>query len=540
MRIAQPISPALTEKLASYLLPAIILLTLAVFSPVIGNDFVNYDDPPFVLVNPNIQHGLTLEAIRWAFTTGLEANWIPLSWLSHMLDVQLFGLNPAGHHGVSLLLHTASTALLFLFLRRTTGAPWRSALVALFFALHPLHVESVAWVAERKDVLSAFFWMATLYAYARYAEQPGPGRYLLALLLFTLGLLAKPMVVTLPLILLLLDHWPLQRLSGTSLWRLLAEKVPLFCLAGASSLITYLIHRAESSIAQDYTLPARIARVAVAYCAYLAKTFWPTKLAVIYPFEKYPPTPLAVGGALLLLLTITLLTIRFLRRAPYLLTGWCWYLVVLVPVIGFVQIGQHSIADRYTYLSLIGVFIMLVWSAPTLLPASLRSRPMLAPVAVALLAILSLLTVRQLRYWRNSTTLFTHAVAVTRGNWIAHNNLGQVLLEEGRLPEAITHFKASIDAKPSYEVAFLNLGIAYRRSGDYTQALDTFRQVLHFNAQNPAAHLELGLLYLEMGNLVMARIEHQVLTEYGSEYAENLGQELARAQSPSVTDPTRR
>ena len=364
------------EKLERYLLPAIVILTLAVFYPVAWHDFINYDDDIFVYANPNIASGLTLASIQWAFTTAYEVNWMPLTWMSHMLDIQLFGLNAGSHHLVNLLFHAASSGLLYVFLRRGTGAPWRSAVVATLFALHPLHVESVAWVAERKDVLSAFFGMLTLLAYARYTEKQGVGSYLVTLLLFLLGLLSKPMLVSLPLVLLLLDYWPFGRMSisagggatqRSSALRLFVEKVPFLALSACSSVITYMVQQSEGELSQGYTLLSRAGKACVAYVTYLYKMAWPVDLAVLYPFPKYPPSSAKILTCALFLLVISAAVLCMRKRCPYLVTGWAWYIVTLLPVIGLIQIGQHSIADRYTYVPLIGIFIMAAWGVPQLM-----------------------------------------------------------------------------------------------------------------------------------------------------------------------------
>jgi len=509
------------KKYEAYILPAVTLLTLAVFSQVLWHDFIDFDDPAFVTLNHNIRAGLTAEGVRWAFSSGYMANWMPITWLSHMLDVQLFGLDPAGHHFVNVLIHAASSGLLFMFLRRTTGAPWQSAAVALLFALHPLRVESVAWVAERKDVLSAFFGMVTLYAYARYAEMPGPGRYLVTLASFALGLMAKPMLVTLPVVLLLMDWWPLRRFpeKQNSTIRLIIEKIPFLLLSTCSSIITYMVHQSFGEVFQGYTLWAKIARACVSYVVYLLKMIWPTKLAVIYPFSLYPPSALKVVISACFLLLITVGVIWLRRRSPYLIAGWLWFVVTLLPVIGLVHIGQHSVADRYTYIPLIGVFLMIAWGIPQLTDKLRLQGYAIGILAITILVAMIIGTSLQLRHWKNSYTIFSHAIAVTEGNWVAHNNLGLYVMDKGKIDQAITHFKLSIKAKPSYVPAHINLGVALYRQGDMSGALSSINTALVIEPGNESAHLGLGLLYADQGDMERALIEYRKLEATGSPLA---------------------
>jgi len=522
-----------------WLLPAILLITLAVFSPVVWHDFINLDDDVFVYANPNMKYGLTLESIRWAFTTPHEVNWIPLTWISHLLDVTLFGMNAGAHHAVNLLLHAANSGLLFLFLKRATGAPWRGAAAAFLFALHPLHVESVAWVAERKDVLSAFFGMLTLYAYTRYAEKPDVPRYLLTLILFLLGLLSKPMLVTLPVVLLLLDWWPLGRLHGaaaealsatrTNGFRLLIEKIPFFILSFCSSVITYMVQQAEGELAQGYTLLSRTGKACIAYVTYLQKMVWPAKLALLYPFSKYPPTSTQIVFSFLLLLLLTAVVIWLWRRAPYLVTGWGWYLITLLPVIGLIQIGQHSVADRYTYIPLIGIFVMVVWGLPQLMEGWKCRNSALSCLAGLCLVVMILLTSLQLRHWESAFTILTHTIAVTESNWVAQNNLGLIYLGNGRVNEAVFHFKESIKAKPSYILAHLNLGVAYMEANELDLALESFRWALQFDPLNPSAHYSRGRIFVAQGDKRRALEEYQTLQQVGSSFAPML---LEMIQAP--------
>lgn len=527
----------LSEK---WLLPAILLVTLTVFIPLLWCDFINFDDPPLVTQNPYIHSGLTLDGIRWAFSTGYVANWIPLSWISHMLDVQLFGMNPAGHHLINVLFHVASTAFLFLFLNRVTRSPWQSAAATLLFALHPLHVESVAWVAERKDVLSAFFWMLTMYAYCRYVERPCIARYIAVMVYFTLGLLAKPMLVTLPIILLLLDWWPLGRFTSqektahTTFLRLCAEKIPFLILSAGSSIITYLVQAAAGTVSQGYTAMARAGRVCVSYMTYLYMTIWPIDLAVIYPFSRYPPSNIIVIFSILTLLLITTLVILLRKQYPFLITGWGWYLVSLLPVIGLIQIGQHSVADRYTYIPLIGVFMIVACGVPLLAEKLLLPRNGLAIISVAVVVAMIVLTSKQITYWKNSLTLFEHAISVTKENWVAHNNLGLEYQAQGDIDRAVSHFKESIKAKPSHALAYLNLGVVHRLRNESTQALEAFKWAVMFEPGNQEARLGLALVYLDLGKWEMAMPEYEKLRAAESSYASELLREInARRDSVS-------
>jgi tetratricopeptide (TPR) repeat protein len=519
------------------IIAGLIVLTCSVYVQVAWHDFINYDDPFIVTMNKNISDGLTLEGIRWAFTTPCEGNWIPLSWISHMLDIQLFGLNPAGHHSVNVLLHVASTVLLFQFFTMTTGEKWKSALVALFFALHPLHVESVAWVAERKDVLSAFFWMLTLCLYARYVRVPGVYRYTLCLVSFLLGLLAKPMLVTLPLILLLLDVWPLGRLEQAEstaararLLRLLAEKIPFVLLTVVVSIITYLTQKAGGTISENYTLMSRTGKAVTYYVAYLAKTVWPTELSVFYPRSLYPSSAIEISGALLLLVVMTLISLLLYRCHPYLLIGWLWYVITLLPVIGLVQIGMHSIADRYTYIPLIGVFVAVVWGIQGLTGNWHMKEQVLCALAGALVVSMMVLTSFQLGHWKNSITLFSHAIEVTDGNYLAYNNLGNALLEAGRVREATQYLQLAIKERPADTFAWLNLGNAYRQINEHENALDAYLRVLQFEPRSEKGHYELGVEYLVIGRQNLANEEYTFLRQAGSNLAPKLLAKIIRSQ----------
>jgi tetratricopeptide (TPR) repeat protein len=454
---------------------------LGLYWPVIHDGFVSLDDHQYITDNAMVRAGLTWPGVIWAFTNTEAANWHPVTWLSHMVDCQFFGLHPGAHHLVNVGFHIANTLLLFTFLCRTTGALWRSAFVAALFAWHPLRVESVAWAAERKDVLCAFFWLLTLLAYARYAARikdklSGAWKhYTLALVFFALALLSKPMAVTLPFVLILLDVWPLNRLPlpplKASLKPLLLEKLPFLALSLAASAITYFAQKNGGAIwVQSSSQPsAHVTNLFVAYASYLEKIFWPTNLAVIYPFRDRWPTAVA-AGAFLIIMAISLVTVWRFRPQPYLFAGWFWFLGTLVPVIGVVQFGAQFIADRYTYLPAIGLMAGLVWAAVDAIkwPAGQK---LLTVAVAAVLAACCLATTRQLNYWRDSETLFRHTLAVTEGNYTAANFLGLVLAAEGRKSEATPYYEESVRIAPRYPEAQFNLGMALLDGGDASAAV---------------------------------------------------------------------
>jgi hypothetical protein len=418
--------------------------------------FISFDNSNVFIIN-NVQAGVTPESITWAFTATRASNWHPLTWLSHILDFQLFGLNAGWHHLINVLFHIANTLLLFFVLRGMTGALWRSGFVAALFALHPLHVESVAWVSERKDVLSTFFWILTMWGYAGYVRRPGIKRYLLVLLLFALGLMAKPMLVTLPFVLLLLDYWPLGRLQpGSSLngsrseqrslgLKLILEKIPLFFLSAGSSVATFMVQKSGGAVASLDSMPlsARVANALVSYVSYLGKMFWPYHLAVPYPLRAELPG-WHVAGSSALLLAITLLALRAVRRRPYLAVGWLWYLGTLVPVIGLVHIGSQAMADRYTYVPLVGIFVVIAWGISEL-AAGWRYRKIgLTALGSVVLAILMVTSWHQVGYWKSSVTLLERSISVNPNNPVASMNLGHALIAGGKLEQGIDQFSEAL------------------------------------------------------------------------------------------------
>ena len=495
----------------------LVVATFAVYWQVLDNGFVVYDDDYYVTENIHVHKGVTFDSLTWAFTSSHASNWHPLTWISHMIDCQFYGLNPRGHHLTSLLFHVANTLLLLLILVRMTGALWQSSFVAALFALHPLHVESVAWVAERKDVLSTFFMMLTLWAYILYVKKGNIRRYLLVVLFFVLGLMSKPMLVTLPFILLMLDFWPLGRLchihetrnvitgqhtdERLGILRLLWEKVPFFALAVASSVVTFIVQERSGAVKllETYSIQTRIINAFVAYIEYIVNMIWPVELAVLYP---HPGNSLLLWKGVvagLALVLITILVIRKARKIPYLAVGWLWYVVTLIPVIGIVQVGAQAMADRYTYITLIGLFIIIAWGANDLLSKWPHRKISLGTLAAIILPVLIVLTWKQVQYWENSITLFKHTVKHTSNNVVIYNNLGIAYKDSGKYKEAIEAYKQAIRINPDYAMAYSNLGVAYNDSGKYKEAIKVCKKSIRINPDSAEAHFNLGVAYGELG-----------------------------------------
>lgn len=507
-----------------FIMLGLVLLTAAIYSGVIQHEFITFDDPDYVTQNPHVQNGLSWQGVGWAFTTGHASNWHPLTWLSHMLDWELFGDWAGGHHLTSLLLHLINTGLLFAALHRMTGSTWRSAAVAALFAWHPLHIESVAWVAERKDVLCAFFWMLGLLAYTSYARQPTWRRYVITLVCFAAGLLSKPMMVTFPCVLLLLDLWPLNRfrlihsppaeaekLNPAPSWpRLLLEKLPFFLLTVGASLVTFRVQRGTGAVISLDLLPLtqRLQNAVVALAGYLRKTIWPHDLAVFYPHAHSFSVGL-VAGALILLAAITVVAAMFWRRQAYLLVGWLWFLGTLFPVIGIVQVGAQGMADRYTYIPLIGVFIALVWGATSLVSRWPTVRMPLQSAAAVALAGCLVVTVLQVRTWQNSYRLFSHALSVTPDNFLSRDNLGTALDKLGRSEEAVENFKRSAQLEPRAPYSFNNLGWHYERAGDLAKAMEYYQTTLRIQPNFFLGHYNVARLLTTQGRLEEATQHYQ-------------------------------
>ena len=495
----------------------LVAVTLAVYAQVMSHQFIILDDRRYIRENPIVRQGLTLTGIAWAFTTSYAANWHPLTWLSHMLDCQIFGLNAGGHLIVNALIHACNTLLLFLFLRRTTGAKWQSAIVAALFALHPLHVESVAWAAERKDTLSTFFGLLTLLAYARYIETPSWKRYALVAVALALGLMAKPMLVTWPFVLLLLDYWPLRRYqwrrgTGTAgffraLVPLVREKLPLFCLAAASMVITFVAQSHGGAVRTFVQVPTsvRLANAIVSYAKYLFQTLWPSHLAVYYPFSRTGVPAWELLCAIVLLTAVTVFVFRQARERPYLLGGWLWFVGTLVPVIGLVTVGGAAMADRYHYVPSIGLFVASVFGLSDLAAAFRINRAAVGAITIAALSILTCLTAVQIGRWRNSATLFKYTESLVPDNRMIENNLGTILGDNGKYDEAAAHFEKALRTEPDFLEVISdadirgNLGLLFAHEGKATEAVEQLNEALRLNPNSAEAHTTLGVVLLRSG-----------------------------------------
>ena len=563
--------------------------TLAVYWPVGRFAFIKFDDGGYVYENPHVRRGLTWAGAEWAFTTGAQANWHPLTWLSHMADWQLFGSWAGGHHLVNVGFHAASGILLFLILARMTKRRWPSAVAAALFLLHPLHVESVAWVAERKDVLSTLFWMLTMGAYVLYVERPSIGRYVAVFVFLALGLMAKPMLVTLPFVLLLLDYWPLGRLGGAAEtgkatsgfpWRragrLVLEKAPLLAIAAALSVVTYVVQQRGGSMAmaEHLSFGDRLANALVAYVAYLWNMMWPSGLAVFYPYVFPIPTWQAECAAAALAI-VTVLVLWQRRRRPYLAVGWFWYVGTLVPVIGLVQVGDQAMSDRYTYIPLVGIFLAITWVvADGLAKWGRRVQRLTAAVAgVVVLAACAAVSADQVRYWSDSITLFRHTLDVTANNETAHyylgtslamrsrtdeairefraalslqprdveahNNLAMALALQGRTEDAIREFRTALSLQPDMPEAHINLGLALAGLGQQDEAIYHYREALRFRPDSTEAHLDLGVVLAARGQKENAIREYREVLRFRPDSAEalnNLAWILATCPDPKVRD----
>jgi tetratricopeptide (TPR) repeat protein len=525
----------------------LIFAVILVFGQTASHDFVNLDDAAYVYENWHVNRGLTGEGIAWAITARRASNWHPLTWLSHMLDCQFYALKPGGHHLTNVFLHAAAAVLLFLAFWRMTEALWPSAWVAAVFAIHPLRVESVAWVAERKDVLSGLFFTLTLWLYARYVERPSSwGRYLFMLVSFALGLTAKPMLVTLPFVLLLLDYWPLARLSphragnqedeaspprpDRLIVRLVVEKIPLFVLAAASCVVTFAAQRNAMPSLEQMPFAVRAANAAVNYVAYLGKMLYPAGLAILYPVSKEPPPTLEVISAVSLLLAISVAAFVARRKCPYLLFGWLWYLGTLVPVIGLVQVGNQAMADRYTYLTQIGLCTALAWGAARLAGSWPYRRWPFATVAAFVVAGLMVSAWQQAWHWRNSLMLWSHTLAGISPNPLAHNALGDVLADHGQVDAAIAQYEKALEISPDFARAHNNLGSALASRGQVDAAIVQYEKALEIKPDLAQAHNNLGNALASRGQVDAAIARYEKALEISPDYAQahnNLGYVLA-------------
>ncbi|MHC4159582.1 MAG: tetratricopeptide repeat protein [Planctomycetota bacterium] len=563
------------------------LTTLAVYLPVRNLDFIDFDDYLYVTDNSDVQAGLTRQGIKWAFKTTQAYNWHPLTWISHMLDCRLYGLNPAGHHFTNVLFHIINTLFLFMLLRLLTGSLWRSAFVAALFALHPLHVESVVWVSERKDVLSTFFWMLTIWFYIRYVRRPCFTTYLLVILALALGLMAKQMLVTLPLVLLLLDYWPLQRFTwpgqnqntcecsfgAASLTRCFLEKLPLLALSAVASVIVFLVQSEAGLVKDTLEIPViyRLGNTLVAYAGYIIKMFWPVNLGILYPHPRANLSLWQVIVAGCFLLAVSIEVIWSCRTRKWLIVGWLWYLGTLVPVIGIVQVGVQAMADRYTYIPLIGLFIIIAWGAVDIVGKLRCAKIVLTTVAVIVLSGSMVLTSLQLPHWKNTVTLYKHTAAVIPNNdllsynlgWAlmyrgkydeaiepfaetlritpdfagAHNNLGYVLAQQGKIDEAITHYELELQIKPDNFRAHVNLGEALAQQGKLNKAIEHFSEALRIEPYFSNAHNDLGKAFLQQDKADEAIIHFVEALRIRPDFAEahcNLAAALTRQGKPEI------
>jgi hypothetical protein len=527
-------------------------VTLALYSPVLTHSFVTYDDPEYVTGNQHVQSGLSWQTIAWALTSTDQANWHPLTWFSHALDCELYGLNPAGHHLTSVLIHTANVLLLFLLLQWATGATGASAVVAALFALHPFNVESVAWVAERKNVLSTFFFLLTLGAYGRYARHPGLRTYAAVAALFALGLAAKPMVITLPCILLLLDYWPLARIQGWAKpspafptaqapWpRLVLEKLPLLVLSAVSALVTVSAQRSGNAFESLGGIPfyVRVENAIYSYAKYVVKVFWPVNMALFYPHPLNKLTFFEVGLSAAFLAGMSVLVWQSRERHPYAITGWLWFLGTLVPAIGLVQVGPQGMADRYAYIPTIGIFVLLVWGFNDWASSRPRISRNRKPIAFAVLTMLAVLTLRQIGYWRSNKELWTHTLQITEDNFIANDMLGSLLLKEGRL-EGLQYFEAAARIAPRDPASHRAVGAAMQDRGDLQGAIREYQIVLR--AKDPRVraytYANLGVIYRQLGNDAAARLSSEQALRADPEEVSEMIQQLSGVVQARPTAP---
>jgi len=529
------------------------LLSACTFVPVLKNGFINFDDPIYVTENVHVNQGLSCASFKWAFHGTDGGIWLPLTWISHMLDCQIYGLKPWGHHLTNVLIHAMSTALVFVWLFRVTGAKWRSFMVAALFGLHPLRVESVAWVAERKDVLSVMFWFLTLLAYTEYVKKSPTKHsiakrfYALTFLFFIFGLMAKPMLVTLPFVLLLLDYWPLSRIQERkSVRKLIIEKWPFFVLSILASILAFFVQKSGVVLLGQLSFFDRIKNVIVSYVQYIGKTFWPENLCVYYPYPDYFSFG-TVFASVVLLVIISAVFIWQWRRHPYLLVGWLWFLGTFMPVIGLVQVGKQAVADRYTYIPQVGLLLCLVWGAHALTKTWKRQSLILSATAIAIIIACMMLTCRQIGYWRDSETLFGHAIAVTKNNAVAHislgnafiqsgriddaivqyqeaseinpnsaeaqNNLGNAFLQKGKVDEAVIHYQKALEVAPGYAQAHDDLGDVFLHKGNESAAIQQFQMALEIDPKDARSHIDLGIALYQSGRMDEAIVQYQMALE---------------------------
>ena len=516
------------------------VVTLAIYAQVAGHQFITLDDDVYIKDNPMVNRGVTLSRITWAFTTFHQANWHPLTWISHMIDSQVFGMNAGGHLLVNALIHVANTSLLFWFLLRTTHARWPSALVAALFALHPLHVESVAWAAERKDTLATFFGLLSLLAYARYAEAPSRKWYAWTAIALLLGLMAKPVLVTWPFVMLLLDYWPFRRFQASeerdrwSAFRgIVLEKIPLFAIAAASCVITFIAQARGGTVRTfaDAPVTLRLSNALVSYAKYLLLTFWPNDLAVYYPFAPAGIPLWQIIGAALLLIGITAFCISQRKIRPYLIVGWLWFVGTLIPVIGLVQVGGQTMADRYFYIPSIGLFIAIVFGVANIAQTGRVAWAFSVATIAVVLLVLATLTNAQIHRWRDSSTLFQHTLAVTPPNFPMEYNLAHVLGGQGKYDEAAAHFQNALQIKPDFFDGLLNMGVTRAQQGQIGEAIEYYQRAIAVQPDSAKAHAELGVALARQNRMEAALDELNKASDLAPNDADvhtNLGLVLAR------------
>ena len=506
------------------------IAVLVVYGQVIGHEFLLYDDKQYVYQNPMVQGGISLQGIYWAFSTFYASNWHPVTWLSHMLDQQIFGSNAGAQHLVNVLFHALNSILLFTVLRKMTGSTWRSFAVGVLFAIHPIHVESVAWLAERKDVLSLFFGLLTVWSYIRFTEKPALTTYVPVVVFFALGLMTKPILVTLPFILLLLDFWPLNRhlksISAsdvarpveTTRWKeLLLEKTPLLILSLVSCIVTiYAQSRWGSVVSLESHGPVmRIANAFSSYLVYLQKLFWPVDLAVIYPYPEFVGYGL-VGTAVLVLTAITFVVCRKASSYPYVFVGWFWFLGSMIPMIGIIQVGYQSMADRYAYLPFIGLYILLAWLFADLFK---QNRKMLIALCLVWTVLLMSLSFQQVGYWRDNSSLFEHAIKVTDRNYVAYQHLAQVRLDEGKLDVALDYISEALSINPYDPKSHATMGNIYAKRGEWLRAIGSFEYALKLNPKISEVYNNLGVVYYRLGDLAKSIRSYQMALELNPDYS---------------------
>lgn len=520
---------------------ALLIITISVYLPLGNCQFLNFDDPVYVTENRHIISGISMKNVMWAFTSFEAGNWHPVTWLSHMTDVRIYGMAPRGHHLSSLGIHALATLLLFMLLYRMTSAPWQSSFVAALFALHPVHVESVAWVAERKDVLSAFFGFLTLFIYVKFTENRKTTLYLSALLAFIAGLMAKPMLVTLPAVMLLLDYWPLCRSRQTmspmkELFLLIKEKTPFILCSLCSGIITIYAQKSGGAVAALSAIPLslRIENSLIAYVSYIGKLIYPKGLAIYYPMPVYNAR-WQVAGALVLLLGISAAAVLIRRRAPWVAVGWFWFVITLIPVIGIVQVGSQLMADRYTYIPAIGLFMTAAWGIPATIRNIRLKKTILATLYAAAIIISIVVTRQQLTYWNNNIDLYKHTLSVTTGNYVTHISLGLALQAQGNLAAAIMEFQQATRINPGSKNAHNALGMAFDSIGDLDSAIREYQLALQIDSTFKEASNNLGIALAGRGYLNAAIQELQravVLNPNNSEVHFNLGLAHERKGNP--------